>query len=77
MFYKYISRLLIATFRDAEHEGTYLPSQGFELGTELGFELGIELGIELGFELGIRARILVRLSLLRKIVTIFLFGVSI
>ena len=36
-------------------EGTYLPSQGFEL------------GIELGFELGIRARILVRLSLLRKI----------
>ena len=40
-------------------EGTYLPNQGFEL--------GIELGIELGFELGIRARILVRLSLLRKI----------
>jgi hypothetical protein len=30
-------------------EGTYLPSQGFELG----FELGIELGFELGFELGI------------------------
>ena len=42
-------------------EGTYLPSQGFELGIELGFELGFELGIELGFELGIRARILVRL----------------
>ena len=42
-------------------EGTYLPSQGFEL------------GIELGFELGIRARILVvvRLSLLRKILRIF------
>jgi hypothetical protein len=54
-------------------EGTYLPSQGFELGIELGFELEIELG----FELGIRARILVRLSLLRKIFTNFLFGVSI
>jgi hypothetical protein len=44
--------LIIVSLNARPGEGTYLPSQGFELG----FELGIELGIELGFELGIRAR---------------------
>ena len=52
-------------------EGTYLPSQGFELGIELGFELGIRArNSSSEFELGIRARILVRLNLLRNILRI-------
>jgi hypothetical protein len=41
-------------YEQAKEEGTYLLSQGFELGIELGFELGIRAGnssseFELGF----------------------------